>query len=33
MELSKKINDCEVTYYAQQIEDFNEEKSFLKLYF
>jgi len=32
-ELNKKVNDCEINYYKQQIEELQEEKNFVTIYF
>jgi hypothetical protein len=33
VELNKKVNDCEVNYYKQQIDELQEEKNFVGIYF
>lgn len=33
IDLSKRMNDCELTYYRQQIQDLNDQKTFIGIYY
>lgn len=33
IELNKKVNDCEINYYKQQIDELQEQKNFLSIYY